>query len=64
MTDIPISPESVEAARKYMKLPLISDVWIEEMLRAALGAWPGMIEAHHPRDNQHAIILPLQEPRT
>ena len=25
---------------------------------AALNAWPGMIEAHHQRDNQHAIILP------
>lgn len=63
MTDIPIPPEVVEALRKRITDSVIhiSTAEATAALRAALAAWPGMIEAHHPRDNQHALILPLPQ---
>lgn len=60
MTDIHIPPEVVEAGARAYELAARSlrGNPLEAAILAALNVWPGMIEAHHPRDNQHAIILP------
>lgn len=40
--------------------PTMSDEDImKHAIAAALNAWEGMIQMHHPREQQHALILPL-----
>lgn len=61
-----VPKEAVEAARKFMRLQALSDEWIDDLLAAAINAWPGMVTFTHeddPDDPPH-IILPLNtEPR-
>ena len=37
-----IPAEAVEAARKFMRLQALSDEWIDDLLAAAINAWPGV----------------------
>ena len=64
-TDITIPPAALEAGAAIIEKYRISG-WTDAMVaRAAflaiVEAWPGMVEAHHPRENQHALILPLPQ---
>jgi hypothetical protein len=57
--------EPVENWREWEDLILAEQLgWIEQAraaLRAGLAAWPGKTQIHHPREQQHALILPLPQ---
>ena len=57
-----IPAEAVEAARKFMRLQALSDEWIDDLLAAAINAWPGVrVDDTFRWLSEAAVILPMED---